>query len=270
MKISICGCGWLGQPLAQHLKHSGHSIVATRRSEKGLQALDELGYKGIIYNLGEPLNSSAVQPLFSCDLLILNIPPGRKSINPESFVMQMKDLVAQANSCGIKNIIFISTTSVYGKQTVQVTEQTNVQPNTDSGLAHILIEQSVFEYFEKRGTVIRLAGLVGSGRHPAKFLAGRVDLKNGEQGVNLIHQQDVIRAIAQIIEKKIWGVTLHLAANEHPSREEYYRWAAVKLALPEPQFAPSGPLTGKFIDASWTLQKLGLKLLYPSPFDMLD
>jgi hypothetical protein len=80
----------------------------------------------------------------------------------------------------------------------------------------------------------------------------------------------VIRAIAQIIEKKIWGVTLHLAANEHPSREEYYRWAAVKLALPEPQFAPSGPLTGKFIDASWTLQKLGLKLLYPSPFDMLD
>ena len=270
MQIGICGCGWLGQPLAQHLKHSGHDIVATRRSPEDLQALTELGYTSIAYTLGQSLSSDSLLPLFSSELLILNIPPGRKSMDPKSFVKQMKGLIAHANSSGIKHLIFISTTSVYGEQTAPVTEQSPVNPNTDSGSAHILIEESVFEYYEKRGTVIRLAGLVGSERHPAKLLAGRTGLKNGEQVVNLIHQQDVIRAITQTIEKSIWGETLHLAAIEHPSREEYYRWAAAKLALPAPQFLPSeNPSTGKLIDASWSLQKLGLQLQYASPFDML-
>ena len=271
MQIGICGCGWLGQPLAQHLRSSGHDIVATRRSKEALQALDELGYSSIAYSLGQSLSSGSLLPLFSSELLILNIPPGGKSLRPETFVLRMKALIAHANSKGVKHLIFISTTSVYGQQSAHVTEQTRPKPNTDSGFAHIRIEQSVFEHFKKRGTVIRLAGLVGSDRHPAKFLAGRTDLKNGGQGVNLIHQQDVVSAITQIIEKHIWGETLHLAASEHPSREEYYRWAAAKLSLPEPQFLPSeNASTGKLIDATWTLQQLGLRLQYASPFDMLD
>lgn len=271
MQIGICGCGWLGQPLAQHLKHRGHDIVATRRSQEALQALDEIACTSIAYTLGQSLSSGSLLPLFSSEILILNIPPGRKSLHPETFVLQMKGLIAHANTQGVKHLIFISTTSVYGEQSARVTEQTRVEPNTDSGFAHILIEQSVFEHFALRGCVLRLAGLVGSDRHPAKFLAGRTDLQNGGQGVNLIHQQDVIKAITQIIDKNIWGETLHLAANEHPSRAEYYRWAAEQLGLPAPQFLPSGNATrGKLIDASWTLQKLSLKLQYASPFDMLS
>ena len=271
MQIGICGCGWLGQPLAKHLNKRGHNIVATRRLHADLSPLQALGYTALNYALGDPLDNASLQPLFSCEVLVLNIPPGRKTMAAEVFVKHMTALLAHASNSGIKHLIFISTTSVYGQQSAVVTEQTQVQPNTPSGSAHVFIEESLFEHFKQRGTVLRLAGLVDRNRHPAKSLSGKTALKNGGQGVNLIHQQDVIKAISKIIEENVWGETLHLAATDHPSREQYYVWAATKLGLPVPQFLAENPsASGKLIDGRWSLQKLGLSLDYASPFDMLD
>ena len=133
------------------------------------------------------------------------------------------------------------------------------------------IEQAIFEHLAQRACVIRLAGLVGKSRHPAKYLAGRKGLPNGQQAVNLVHQHDVINAIQQIIHLQLWGQTLHLCSAEHPSRKDYYCWAATKLGLALPEFITEEDSdSGKKIDARQSLEKLGLNLLYPSPFDMLN
>ena len=271
MKIGICGCGWLGQPLAQHFKQSGHNIVATSRSTATCDRFAKLDYTAICFALGDDLSTSELASLFNTDVLILNIPPGRKSMQKDVFTARMIEFVQHAKSQGVSHLVFISTTAVYGDTEGKVTETTVPKPMTDSAKAHLEIEHTIANIFQDKATTIRLAGLLGQARHPAKQLAGRTQIANGQQGVNLVHQQDVIMAISHIIEKRIWGESLHLSATEHPSREEYYNWAAGKLELPAPQFLTSETSsTGKLIDASWSLKTLGMKLQYPSPFDMLD
>ncbi|MFT4937833.1 MAG: nucleoside-diphosphate-sugar epimerase [Paraglaciecola sp.] len=271
MKIGVYGCGWLGLPLALKLKSAGHSIVATRRSEEAVRELLTLGFAAIPFTLGDTLSSERLQPLFASELIILNIPPGRKSIQAHIFAAHMTDLVEAIAIKSNAKLIFISTSSVYGNTSGNITEQTPVSPTSDSGKAHVLIEQAIFEQFENRACVIRLTGLVGKNRHPAKHLAGRTGIPNGQHAVNLVHQLDVINAIQQIINHNVWGQTLHLCSTEHPSREDYYRWAATKLGLPTPEFiAEKNAENGKQIDARSSIEKLGLNLQYPSPFDMLS
>jgi nucleoside-diphosphate-sugar epimerase len=245
--------------------------VAPRRSAESVKALQNSGFPAIQYSLGNKLSSVKLKPLFESELIILNIPSGRKSIQADFFTTHMVELLEAIATEGDAQLIFISTTSVYGDKNGNITEQSPLSPTTDSGKAHVKIEQFIGEKFGARACVLRLAGLVGKDRHPAKYLAGRTGIPNGKHPVNLIHQFDVINAIQQIINLHVWGETLHLCSTEHPSREEYYSWAVEKLGLQSPEFLPSeSGSTGKLIDANWTLQKLGLILQYRSPFHMFD
>jgi nucleoside-diphosphate-sugar epimerase len=271
MQISISGLGWLGLPLARHLQGKGHQIVGTCRDGDKAASLIAQGIGALPFSLGDKLDAALLRPLFQSQLLILNIPPGGKQGPRQGYQSHMQELLAFAKLEGVKYLLFISTTAVYGDTPGVVTEKTETQPNTASGYAHVAIEQTVFKTFDRGGCVLRLAGLVGGERHPAKHLAGRSEIAKPDQGVNLVHRKDVISAIEAIIREDKFGPTYHLSAHKHPSRKEYYQWAAKRLGLTEPEFLDDdGNNTGKLIDSRWTCQQLGLKLSYPSPFDMLD
>lgn len=270
MQISIVGLGWLGLPLARQLQDNDHKIVGTCRDDDKQARLISEGIDALSYSLGDPLCTHSLKALFTSRLLILNIPPGGKQGSKQDYQRQMQALVGHAKSQGVKHCLFISTTTVYGDTQGKVTEETETRPNTASGQAHVAIEQSVMEAFGKYASVLRLAGLVGGERHPAKHLAGRSDIANAKQVVNLVHRDDVIRAIEAIIRQDKFGAVMHLCAHDHPSRREYYQWATRQLGLAEPRFLnEQSNNSGKYIDSHWTCQQLGLELNYPSPFDML-
>jgi nucleoside-diphosphate-sugar epimerase len=270
MQISVVGCGWLGLPLAIDLQEGDHNIVATCRSQQKAGELAQLGFDVECFELGEELGHNRLARLFTSKVLVLNVPVGRKSPTTEHYVQHMKALLKHASNSQIQNLIFISTTSVYGDNSGTVTEQRAASPQTQSGQINLAVEALVRERFAGSSTIIRAAGLVGKDRHPANYLAGKVGLLNPDNVVNLVHQDDVVCAITAVIERDIWGQTLHLSALEHPTRAQYYTWAAEKLGLNAPKFVDgTGVPVGKKIDATRSLQKLDLSLKYPSPFDML-
>lgn len=223
------------------------------------------------FELGDDLTQSHLGTIFNADLLILNIPPGRKNFNPERFTSRLEQLIRYAKINGIKQLLFISTTAVYGESTRIVYEYSELEPVTESAKAHEYIEHRVREVFADDGTILRLAGLIGDDRHPARFLSGREHIENGQQVVNLVHLTDVIRSIEHIILTQSFGYTLHLSATEHPTRAEYYTFSALEMGLAAPLFAspPASGETGKQINCELTLGQLNLQLAYPSPFDML-
>lgn len=268
--ISILGCGWLGQPLALKLQQSGHPIVATCRSEHKAKKLTDLGLTTVIYALGDDLEQNHLTELFNSRILVLNIPVGRKNPDSKVFLEQIQKLLAHAVCTSIEQVIFVSTTSIYGDPQGLVTETSIPDPQTESARTNLAIEGMVKDYFVRKSTIIRLAGLVGQDRHPAKFLAGKSGLATPEQVVNLVHQQDVINAIQNIIKDDLWSQTLHLCAAQHPTRSEYYTFAAKQLGLTPPTFVEgSVKQSGKLIDASASLELLKMSLAYPSPFDMI-
>jgi nucleoside-diphosphate-sugar epimerase len=270
MQISVVGCGWLGLPLAINLQESGHNIVATCRSQQKADKLSQLGFDAECFKLGDELGHSRLAKLFMSRVLVLNVPVGRKSLITEHYVQHMKALLKHAANSQIQHLVFISSTSVYGDNSGTVTEQSPTHPQTQSGQINLTIEALVREDFAGSSTIIRAAGLVGKDRHPANYLAGKIGLLNPDHIVNLVHQDDVVCAIKAVIERGIWGQTLHLSALEHPSRNQYYTWAAEKLGLSAPKFVEgTGVALGKEIDATRSLKILGLSLKYPSPFDMI-
>lgn len=264
MQISILGAGWLGKPLAMALHSQGHRLKVSKRQD--MTPFDPAIpiYPYDLYT-SPP---SAIVPFENSELVIINIPGGRKSTDLSDYTGAMCDLVSRLKQQGCQHLLHVSSTSVYGECTGIVTEDTQVQPATPSAEANLAIEQHCRHVFTNGATILRLAGLVDHQRHPVNFLAGK-RLTNGQQAVNLIHKDDVITAISAVIQRRLWGNTLHLCSTEHPTRKDYYQWAAKQKGLPLPEFDQQYNQTGRQIDAQATLGTLGITLAYPSPYAMI-
>jgi nucleoside-diphosphate-sugar epimerase len=272
MQIVIIGCGWLGQPLALELQQSGHNLLVTCRSPARQQALQALGLDCHQLTLGLEIEQDLQDKLAKAEAIIVCVPPGRKNFDAKHYLVAHQQLCDKLLVQPSARWLFVSTTAVYGDTHGMVFEHSEPSPNTASGFAHQAIEQYLLSRFPKQTSVLRLAGLVGPDRHPAKHLAGRLEIPEGQQGVNLVHQADVISAIDAIIAGAHWGQIFHLSALEHPSRQDYYTWACEKLGLNPPSFLSEDTTpspSGKLVDATWTIKQLGLTLRYASPYQML-
>ncbi|RDV24001.1 NAD-dependent epimerase/dehydratase family protein [Alteromonas aestuariivivens] len=267
--VTLCGCGWLGTQLASYLSATTRITGTTRSSEKA-SALREMGISPLLFELGDPPSELARQCVGST--VVLNIPPGRKHPFGPEFADYMNRLIDAFMQHRAKHLTFISTTSVYGESVNgAVTEVSDLNPETDSAKAHVAIEQHLQTYPQKQFSIIRLAGLVGTNRHPVRYLSGKSLLK-GERRVNLVHADDVISALAALIQQGGKGQTLHLCSNSHPTRGDYYQTSAERLGLALPRFNDYQglPPDGKYIDATLSWQALGITPRYTSPYDMLD
>ena len=266
--ITLCGCGWLGKHFARTV--SSETLLGTTRSEDNFAELQALGVTPFVFSLGDDPQKLAGQS--GSNAVILNIPPGRKRTLGDSFVPDMKQLITALLNAGASRLIFISTTSVFGDADGELDSTAAVSPSTDSGKAHCELEKFLLEMEDPRIHVLRLAGLTGPDRHPAKYLAGK-SLSNGEQAVNLVHIDDVVSALHAMLECRSGqpGALMQLCALDHPRRDEYYTWACDKLGLEAPEFTANAEkgTGGKKILSETCWPMLGLKPKFASPYDML-
>lgn len=271
-KITICGCGWLGLEIAKSLVQQGFNVYGTKQSDIDAKALNSCGIQGLPLVLPVDLKlldnqqQTVLQHAFSSELLVINIAPGRHLNSAQAFKEKIQSVSYLAKQSGCKKVLFISTTGVYANCQGNITEQTPTSPNTDSGSAHVWLENWLSEEWQDNLVILRLSGLIGPNRHPVKHIVKRYEstkkpLENGLTPVNLIHQNDIITAVSNII--KCWPKRkiLHLAAHSHPTRAEYYQAMAKKQGLPIPEFINNGS-ENKLINAQASCQELGLTLQY--------
>ncbi|MGL4720635.1 MAG: NAD-dependent epimerase/dehydratase family protein, partial [Kluyvera intermedia] len=164
-------------------------------------------------------------------------------------------------------IIFTSSTSVYGKEEGTVKETTPREPVTTSGTVLKELEDWLHQLPGTSVDILRLAGLVGPGRHPGRFFAGK-SAPDGQHGVNLVHLEDVISAIALLLQAPKGGHIYNICAPEHPARRIFYPQMARELGLAVPLFSDSGEGRGKIIDGNRICRELGFEYQYPDPLRM--
>ncbi len=264
--ISILGCGWLGLPLGEYLVKQGYRVMgSTTRAEK-LPLIEAAGMAAFVVNVvGEDWSPEDVQAFFDCDVLVINIPPGRRQPGVEErYPQQMMAIGEAAKKYGTKHVLFVGSTGVYpaNRQVVRTTEE--VAPATASGRALLAAEKYWQEGKKWSTTVLRLAGLIGGQRHPGRWFAGKKDLAGAKVPVNLIHREDCIAAIEAIIVQKKWGEVYHLCADEHPLKSVYYPLMAKRLGLEAPVYKEEEtPAPYKIISNEKIKEALGLVLSYP-------
>lgn len=238
--ISILGCGWFGTPLAKKLIELGFQVKGSTTSPEKLTDLALLGIKPYLVQIPQQTISEEIDlqtsDFFQSDLLLINIPPRRNTSEQHTFTQKINQLVQLAKQHNIREVIFISSTSVYGDLNAEVDERSAPHPDSDSGRILLDAEHIFKNQTQFRTTIVRFGGLLGPQRNPGRFLSGKTDVANGLAPVNLIHLNDCIGILSQIIEQKAFGHTINAVAPDHPTRELFYTQAAKQSELPQPQF----------------------------------
>ncbi|OTA16396.1 NAD -dependent oxidoreductase [Xenorhabdus vietnamensis] len=276
-KISIIGLGWLGMPLAQALQSGGMQVVGSKTTPDGVEAACMCGIDCYLLDLDPQITCDAdtLDQLMSVDVLVLTLPVSGVG-GGEKYVKAVQLVVDTALSYSVPRIIFTSSTSVYGSSVGYLNEDEPLRPETESAKALVELENWLHRLPNTSVDIIRLAGLVGNGRHAGRFLAGKRALKGGENAVNLVHQDDVISAIKLLIQQPEGGHIFNLCAPIHPKRAEFYPLASRQLNLTPPEFLQSeienkveigsrAEIESKIVDGSRICRELEFKYQFPDP-----
>ncbi|NDP26167.1 MAG: SDR family NAD(P)-dependent oxidoreductase [Flavobacterium sp.] len=266
-QISILGCGWLGLPLAKALLENGFSLKGSTTSNAKLSVLENLGLQAFQIELSETKIHGEIDSfLENSKILIIDIPPKLRGNSKEDFVSKIKNVIPFIEKSTVENVIFISSTSVYGEDNSFVTEETELNPDSESGKQLVKTEQLLRGNPYFKTTVLRFGGLIGEDRNPIKFLAGRTNIENPNAPINLIQQEDCIGIILEIVQqndKLVWNETFNAVTPFHPSRKEYYTQKAIDLNLDLPEFNAENSSFGKTILSSKVEKVLGYTFARP-------
>ena len=249
-QISIIGCGWLGFPLAKELIKKGYKVKGTTTSEDKLKYLSNEHIEA--YNLkitSEGLTGNIKESLLKSDVLVLNIPPGLRRNPNQDYVSQIKNIIPYIEESEIKKVLFVSSTSVYSDEEAfpEITEKTHPNPDTESGKQLLEVERLLQNHTYFNTTILRLSGLFGEERHPAKQLSGKTHLKNADAPVNLIHLKDAIQIIIEIIELNAFNEIFNASTTPHPSKQKYYTSICKSMDHPIPTYDLNQKSKGKII-----------------------
>ncbi len=264
--ISILGAGWLGLPLGRFLIEKGFRVKGSTRSQRKLAQIAADGLQPFLLNIDEAIEGPATEAFFQSDVLILDIPPGRRQADvTERFPRQVRLAAEQALTAGIGRMIFISSTGIYGDENRILTEDDRPLPDRPAGKALLLAEDYLKELPGLQLTTLRLAGLVGGDRKAGRFLAGKTDVANADAPINLVHRDDCIGVIYEVLRQECWGQTFNVCADSHPTRRDFYTAQAKKEGLTPPTFAEESDTSFKIISNEKVKKILGYRFWHPDP-----
>lgn len=232
--ISIAGCGWFGFNLAKELLNNDYLVKGSTTTAEKLPLLSDIGVKPYLIDFSGDQN--IYSDFFECDILLIAIPPKTRSGNGDDYLVSIKNLIYGAKLNSIKQVILISSTSVYADTNIEVDEQIPTNPDTLSGQVMLKAEELLKKEKAFTTTIIRFAGLIGPNRHPGKFFGGKKGIPNGNAPVNLIHLTDCLGISCAIINQKAFGYTYNACTPDHPTKREFYTKAALQLGLDQPEF----------------------------------
>ena len=202
VKISLLGCGWLGFPLAINLISKGFQVKGSTTSQDKLAIFREAGIDPFLIQFNTSSNDPDLHDFLDADILIISVPPGRRSIDGIANYRKMaKTIIDQLRISKVSKLIFISSTSVYPDSNATLTEFSAVDPETESGMV-IKETEDLLSGLDMKVILLRLSGLIGPKRMPGRFFAGKTNVPNGLAPVNMIHQDDVISLINCLIESE--------------------------------------------------------------------
>ncbi len=264
-QISILGCGWLGLPLAKSLLQNGFSIKGSTTSLEKISLLESEGITPFLVRLEEhQISESIADFLADSQILIINIPPKLRGGSTENFVAKITILLPFIENSTVENVLFVSSTSVYGEDNEFVTEATVLNPDSEGGRQLAIVENILQKNSRFQTTILRFGGLISNERNPVWFLSGRENIENPDAPINLIHQDDCIGIIEKIIALNSWNETYNAVAPFHPTRQKYYTQKAIELNLALPKFAALNTIVGKTILNNKVIEVLDYSFIKPT------
>ncbi|WP_397446380.1 NAD(P)-binding domain-containing protein [Polaribacter sp. R77954] len=246
-KISILGCGWLGKPLAVSFLEDGYTVKGSTTSESKIDDLESLDIETYLVDISE---NEEFDLFLESDILIVAI----TSKDIDGF----EKLISQIQESPIQKVIFISSTSVYPRINKVMTEEDDIIANHPLVAIENLFSENKF--FET--TIIRFAGLFGGERHPANWFKNGKVIPQPDGFVNMIHREDCIEIIHEIINQNCWNEIFNACTNHHPKRRDFYINARESKGFELPIFKNENKYEWKIISSKKIQKFLDYTFIY--------
>ena len=248
--ISVLGSGWLGLPLVQHFRLKGYHVKASTTTQSRLSELVVAEAEPFQINIDSLTDN--IQGFLQAHILIINI----TSKNSQGF----GELIKQIQKSAIQKVLFVSSTSVYQNHNKTIFEADNLE----SAASPLVTIENLFRNNARfKTTIVRFGGLIGYTRHPGNFFKKGKVVADPDARVNLIHRDDCIQIISQIIEQEAWGEIFNCCADTHPTKREFYKHAAESIGKPAPNFSNSDQKSFKIISNQKVKKFLDYEFLHP-------
>jgi len=263
--VSIFGCGWLGLPLAVSLVGIGHLVKGSTTSPEKMAVLKKQDVVPFLLNAVPELTGEGIEKFFDAEIAVVALPFRRNLTDPRYYQQQINSIIQNIETSTVRLVIFTSSTSVYPSDIKIATEDADFK--TDNPRAQVLwdVEQSFLQNNRFDATVIRFAGLYGGERRIGRFLSGHNDIEGGDQPVNLIHRDDCVGIIQEVIRQDVRGEILNACSDEHPLKKDLYVQAAREMGVEPPKFRQQQSSGGKIVSNRKLKERLNYHFQHPDP-----
>lgn len=274
--VFILGCGDVGRRVARLELAAGLPVTALVRSDDNEQRLRALGISVVRGDLDVPESLTGL-PVENCWVYYFAPPPARGRDDP-----RLGHFLAAIVGRKPQRIVYISTSAVYGDCRGEwVTEDRVPHPDSDRGHRRLDAERQLLAYGTAHAVpvvILRVPGIYGPGRLPAKRLEAREPVLRADQSPwsNRVHIDDLAAACRAAARRGRPAAIYNISDGCPTTMTDYFNRVADALGLPRPpEIAPhqaSAHLSAgmqsylaesKRLDNRRMREELGVKPIYP-------
>ncbi|WP_122089631.1 SDR family oxidoreductase [Halalkalicoccus subterraneus] len=233
MRVAIVGCGYVGLELGRQLTARGHEVWGVRRSDEGITAIEEAGFRSVRADLTD---LEALSRVPDADALVFAASSGGRGATAarEVYVEGLRTTIEHfaERADPPDRLVYTSSTGVYGDHGGDwVDERTEIDPTTEKTRVLREAEEIALDSLIT-GTVVRFAGLYGPDRYRLeRYLEGPVT----EGYLNMLHRDDAAGVVRYLLEEDLVRGETVLAVDDEPvGKWGFADWLADQCDLPEP------------------------------------
>ncbi len=276
----LLGCGYLGMRIGRLWVANGDTVAVLTRSPQRVEELRQAGFLPTVGDVTQPESLVGLfrgHPYPASLVYAVGYDHSQVATIGDVYAKGLAS-VLQVASAQLEQVIYVSTTGVYGDAAGQwVDETTPLSPTRPGGLASMAAEQVLTaSRFAPRGAILRLAGIYGPGRLPYldALRRGEPIDASPEGYLNLVHVDDAAELIVAMTRRKLAapGPLTYCVSDGQPVwREDFYSELARQLAAPLPRFRGDSTsprrergASSKRVSSRKVRDEYGFEFRYPS------
>lgn len=237
MDVAILGCGYVGLELGRQLRERGHTAIGARRSEAGLDRIEQAGLPAI---RADVTNERTLRHLPDVDTVVFIASSGGRGADAARRIY-VEGLETVIDHFGGRDsppdrLLYTSSTGVYGDHDGNwVDEETSIEPTTEKTAVLAEAEQIALERAAEYGidgTIARFAGLYGPDRYRLdRYLDGPVTAGY----LNMIHHEDAAGACRFLLTSDHAREEVVVVVDDEPVEKwAFADWLADQCGVPAP------------------------------------
>ncbi|UUV22204.1 NAD(P)H-binding protein [Paenimyroides aestuarii] len=228
MNIAILGAGWLGTELAKVLSKN-HTVKVSVTTNEKKELLQTQGLNAFTVVLSLNGVSGSLDFFKNVDVLICTLTPQAVAV-----FYPLADVLKKH---AIKNVVVCSSTGIYQDCEGIVKESSALKLTIPKVQLLKSIEDVFLTDAAFNATILRLGGLIGKNRHPVKHLAKKDQITDGNEPVNIVYQDTILKTICLLLKQPLLNTVFNLVETDHRTKEVFYQDAAKEHDVSLPPFS---------------------------------